>query len=306
MATDYLTTDTELKSVADAIRAKGGTSAVLVYPTGYVSAIQAIQTGVDVSDTTATAADVLEPAEFYLANGTKTTGTAAYLDNAYSFDSVAVKSATTSHYLTDLPGYDPSSITTNATAVGPLTTWSAMGHTLALPTKDYLLVINNWLQFVWINSSTVGAGRPIINAQTYLYYMSKTPTAATGLGTWSYGNELLQLHNVGVLYYNNAATTYSRLYNAGYGFYIVPSLSLSSASTARPSLTVKYTCYARCHNTYFKTSYLEDMQNDMMQYHISATLYEIPKQKNWGYLNYWDLLLNTAKNNYDPNLHPEY
>lgn len=40
-------TDTaNLTSVADAIRAKGGTSAQLVYPAGFVSAIQAIQTGI--------------------------------------------------------------------------------------------------------------------------------------------------------------------------------------------------------------------------------------------------------------------
>lgn len=42
---DYLTTDTELASIANAIRTKGGTSAQLVYPTGFVSAIQAIPTG---------------------------------------------------------------------------------------------------------------------------------------------------------------------------------------------------------------------------------------------------------------------
>lgn len=43
---DYLTNDTDLKKVADAIRAKGGTSAPLAYPSGFVSAIQAIQTGI--------------------------------------------------------------------------------------------------------------------------------------------------------------------------------------------------------------------------------------------------------------------
>lgn len=37
--------DTSLDSVADAIRAKGGTSDVLVFPDGFVSAISAIQTG---------------------------------------------------------------------------------------------------------------------------------------------------------------------------------------------------------------------------------------------------------------------
>ena len=41
----YLTTDTDLTSVANAIRTKGGTSAPLAYPAGFVSAIDAIPTG---------------------------------------------------------------------------------------------------------------------------------------------------------------------------------------------------------------------------------------------------------------------
>ena len=45
LMTDYMTTDTELTSVANAIRTKGGTSAQLVYPAGFVSAIEAIPTG---------------------------------------------------------------------------------------------------------------------------------------------------------------------------------------------------------------------------------------------------------------------
>lgn len=42
---DYLTTDTELTSIADAIRAKGGTSAPLVYPQGFIDAIMALPGG---------------------------------------------------------------------------------------------------------------------------------------------------------------------------------------------------------------------------------------------------------------------
>lgn len=41
----YLVTDVELASVADAIRAKGGTSAALEWPSGYVQAISDIQSG---------------------------------------------------------------------------------------------------------------------------------------------------------------------------------------------------------------------------------------------------------------------
>ena len=43
--TDYITTDTELTAVADAIRSKGGTSASLEWPSGFSSAIAAIPTG---------------------------------------------------------------------------------------------------------------------------------------------------------------------------------------------------------------------------------------------------------------------
>lgn len=41
----YTTDSDELTSIADAIRAKGGTSAALVYPTGFVSAINDISAG---------------------------------------------------------------------------------------------------------------------------------------------------------------------------------------------------------------------------------------------------------------------
>ena len=43
---DYLTTDTDLTTVADAIRTKGGTSAALEWPSGYVDAVDAIPTGI--------------------------------------------------------------------------------------------------------------------------------------------------------------------------------------------------------------------------------------------------------------------
>ena len=41
---EYLTNTTDLTAVANAIREKGGTSAPLVYPDGFVSAIQSIDT----------------------------------------------------------------------------------------------------------------------------------------------------------------------------------------------------------------------------------------------------------------------
>lgn len=42
---NYLTTDTELTSIADAIRAKTDISTPIVYPSGFVTAIENISTG---------------------------------------------------------------------------------------------------------------------------------------------------------------------------------------------------------------------------------------------------------------------
>lgn len=42
---NYIATDTDLTAVADAIRAKGGMSTSLAFPTGFVDAIDAIETG---------------------------------------------------------------------------------------------------------------------------------------------------------------------------------------------------------------------------------------------------------------------
>lgn len=42
---DYRVTDTQLSSIANAIRTKGGTSASLVFPSGFVSAVENIPTG---------------------------------------------------------------------------------------------------------------------------------------------------------------------------------------------------------------------------------------------------------------------
>lgn len=50
---DYLVTDTELTSIANAIRERGGTNASLEFPNGYVSAIQNLPTGaIAVEETT--------------------------------------------------------------------------------------------------------------------------------------------------------------------------------------------------------------------------------------------------------------
>lgn len=46
---DYKVTDTQLVQIADAIRSKGGTSASIVFPSGFISAVEAIPSGTSMS-----------------------------------------------------------------------------------------------------------------------------------------------------------------------------------------------------------------------------------------------------------------
>lgn len=53
MANEYAVNQTDLSSVANAIRTKGGTSAQLAFPSGFVTAIEGIKSGVTVQRSSA-------------------------------------------------------------------------------------------------------------------------------------------------------------------------------------------------------------------------------------------------------------
>lgn len=80
---EYLTNDTDLTSIANAIRTKGGASAALTYPTGFVSAIEAIPTGGGGTSTSVVSTDAeLKPVYYTDGNGAaqKATDTQAILN----------------------------------------------------------------------------------------------------------------------------------------------------------------------------------------------------------------------------------
>ena len=94
---EYLTNDVDLTAIANAIRTKGGTSAQLEYPDGFVTAIENLSTGsgavtideyadtnggtvkdiiaVDISNDTVTAAALKKGYTAHSADGTAITGT---------------------------------------------------------------------------------------------------------------------------------------------------------------------------------------------------------------------------------------
>lgn len=78
--------DADMTSVANAIRTMGGSTETFAWPTGFISAIQEIETGKDVSAVTATAADVIKPKVFVDAQGNVVTGTLVVQTYYYGAD----------------------------------------------------------------------------------------------------------------------------------------------------------------------------------------------------------------------------
>lgn len=78
MSKDLITHST-MEAIADAIREKTD-SVDKMLPSDMPQKILDIQTGVDISDTTATAADCLSDKYFYTADGTRVQGTIQYFE----------------------------------------------------------------------------------------------------------------------------------------------------------------------------------------------------------------------------------
>lgn len=129
---DYLTTDTELTSVADAIREKGGTSAALVWPTGYVDAIGAIESG------GGSAGPILNPlngAEMYVENGS--------LTHTYEFDP-AFGTPSWAYFalnLTSMPLWDRSSFSTDSVSYDESTKVLTVSNSSTINMRGTCIVI---------------------------------------------------------------------------------------------------------------------------------------------------------------------
>lgn len=274
---DYLTTDRELNSVANAIRTKGGTSTQLTYPFGFVTAIQNIPTGgsptlQSKTVTPSGATQTITADSGYDGLDTVTVNPitlkmgvllpAAELVQTYSYDKYIVEDEGVT-----IPAYSTSTKTLKASA--SLTTVN-----LYLANNDYY-VLERFLTIPTYNTTTKQKGRPVYQIYTMAYEITSTPGNTFKDGSTSYASRLTSVTTAGGAgryIYWVSGTNISTVNTNSYGVYQTATApTISSASSTTPTLTLKSpTLQIRGHASYFTSAVWSTLTDIRYQYKIEV------------------------------------
>lgn len=182
--TVYRTNDTDLKKVADAIRTKGGTSANLTYPDGYVTAIQNIQTGTDTSDATLNSSGQMLSGVTAYSRGTKYTGNIASKSSSDLTASGATVTVPAGHYasqatksVTSGSATAPSSISGTSSTVSVSNNTVTLSKTVSVTPSVTAGYISSGTA---TNSSVSLSGSMTTQAAQTLYPSSSDQTISSG------------------------------------------------------------------------------------------------------------------------------
>lgn len=247
MATiDYLVTDTELSDIADAIRAKGGTSAQLTFPAGFTTAIAAIPTGTTVLNPL-----VMRPD--------------AEIVYKLSYDKYIVADEGIS-----FPAYTTSQETLIAS--------EKITPAIQKDTANY----NYFYSFRSItipvySITTKAAGRVEYNYRAAFYEIVDYPAGdiealIDTTKTTSAGYSMNSAGNHAAIVYWNSDTTIRRMDVSAYGVPVIltaPTTNSSTITFSTPSLVT------RGHSTYFTSTFMNAVTDVRYQYIIE--LYRAPK-----------------------------
>lgn len=242
---NYIVSDTDMTSVANAIRTKGGTSASLTFPGGWVTAIGNISGGG--GDTWSWLGK--NPTRIYQSNVLTT-----YFKNTDWMDWEATTTQTTL-----------AATSVHTTFAADMTNYEYWVHT-----KMY--------EEIYYNSGATTVGR-LEKACTdqwsaIVRYASNRVNLVAGTRNSNYA---VSIYNQPVMDYYNASGTRTIGYSWGYGLY--PGMNapnFSSATSLSPTVNVRTpTFYARCHNTYFSVANAEYVNPNTSFYKIMYEVYRV-------------------------------
>lgn len=262
--TVYRTNDTDLGSVADAIRTRGGTTGDLTYPSGFITAIENIPSG-----STSLKPFVIRPD--------------ATLEKTYTYD----KMLHADEHIT-IPSYTTTSTTLIASANLTPT------YTCDFTNYDYYVLIR-MATIPTYNITTKGKGRQEYAINGAMYEITRTPanTMHALVDTTKYyasvANVVYQAGNFvrEVYYSSSSAITYYA--SAAYGYNqtaTAPAMNSGTGST----LTLKSPAFiVRGNTSYFVNTYMNAVTDVRYQYVIDV--YRAPKSNlnldGWGLTQQW-------------------
>ena len=189
----YIATDTELTSIANAIRTKGGTNSQLEFPSGFVSAIGAITAIGDVtqrtsSDLTASGATVTAPAGYYASAASKSVSSGTAGTPTATKGSVSNHAISVTPSVTNTTGYITGS-TKTGTAVSVAASELVSG-TLNVTANGTADVTNYASASVNVPASAVVSGSlSITENDTYDVTNYASAVVSVGGGTLNYSKQ---------------------------------------------------------------------------------------------------------------------
>lgn len=220
---DYLVTDAELTSIANAIRTKGGTSASLTFPAGFVTAIENIPSGS--GDTWSWMGK--NPTRVYASTVDQT----AFEDSPWTT-------------------WTPS---TTATTLKSTETYTTMAVDLA--SYDYLVHFQMYESLGYDSGATTVA-RLVKGCYDQWAVATRYASNRTNLiAETRNGNNAVSVLAQAVMDYYNASGTRTIAYSWGYGLYpSAPTPSFVSSTAASTTMNVRMPqLNARCSTTYLST-----------------------------------------------------
>lgn len=213
----------------------------------------------DVSDTTATAADVASGKVFHLADGSAATGTAS---GGGGGGLVWVKSLTKQTIAlsdTDYPSWSPSSTATAILATASAGTFEATN----VADNDYFTRTRIYINVVYPSATSTSKGKllKVVGENWYCITRRASNRANLNSGTRN-ANVAESITNYWVLEYYNSGWVAN--YSQSYGLYPANSApTLSSTSAASPTVTFNRPIInARTSATYFSATYANALDKD--------------------------------------------
>lgn len=230
---------------------------------------------INVSDTTATADDVMNGKVFYDSDGVRTIGNYVWdfkgfrprllIPNLYSY---STKLADTS-----FATWTPSTTASTILSTANVTTFVAN-----MVDYEYLIRWKCTFDAVYPSGTTLKSA-PYREIADIWQVVLRRPNSVTTIESESFvGNGCITMSTTPLNVYYNSSGVLSYTYSISYGIYPAAAAATFSSSTSNtPTVTVKRPSYnARCSSTYFSTARAGNIDQDKSMINIKGELWMVP------------------------------